>query len=200
MPSFAAGLTALGIGAEAGTGLAATGGLYAAEAASTGIGLSEIGTAAGVIGSGVQAIGALNQNSSAATQQRYEAALLKQKADQDAAAGEQVAIGRQRQTQLALSRTQALAAASGGSATDPGVLTLEQQTAGQGEYNSESAIYTGQAQSRADELQAQIDLFKARQYDIAGPLAAGGSILSGISSFADRRSRIRYFSSGDQVS
>jgi hypothetical protein len=193
--SIEAALTAIGIGAaDVGTGLAATGGLYAAGEAGAGIGLSEIGTAAGVIGSGIQAIGALNQNDAAAAQQRYEAQLLKDKSNQDAAAGEQVAIGRQRQTQLALSRTQALAAGSGGGATDPGVLTLEQQTAGQGEYNSESAVYTGQAQARSDELQAQIDLFKAQQYDTAGPLAAGGAILSGIGSFADKRLRSQYYS------
>lgn len=53
------------------------------------------------------------------------------------------------------------------------------------------------AACEVDNEQADIDLFNPNQIDASAPLAAGGTILSGIGSFADRRLRLRALASGD---
>src|ERR1700692_130657 len=68
---------------------AATAGAWASVAPPS---LSTVGTVASLAGSGISALSSLRTNAAAADQQRYEAALLAQKANSDAAAGEQVQI------------------------------------------------------------------------------------------------------------
>jgi hypothetical protein len=126
--------------------------------------------------------------------QRANAEALKQQANTDAAAAERVQITRGRQTELALSRAQALAAGSGTSATSPDVLNTEGQIAQQGEYNAQSAFYEGQARARSDTYQANIDLFNANRIQSAAPLTAAGTLLSGISGAASNLARLKYYS------
>lgn len=108
---------------------------------------------------------------------------LQQKGNQDAAAAERAQIAENRRTQLTESRVQALAAASGGAATDTGVINLEGQIAKQGSYNALSALYNGQAQRQADVYQGQIDLFQGQQAVGAAPMTALGTVLGGIGRF-----------------
>jgi hypothetical protein len=154
--------------------------------------LATVGEVAGGAGSLLSAVGGIRNASYTAAAQRAEAAALAQKANQDAAAGEQQQIARNRQTALVMSRAQAVAADSGTDATSPDVLTTESRTAGQGTYNALSSLYAGQTAARNDTYQGAIDLFNANQINRGAPLTAAGTILGGISSFADKRARLRY--------
>ena len=208
-----AALTALG--ADAGIGGAAAAGATAtapvlsgviggvtggAAAAAAGGGLastlSSAASVAGLAGTGLSAVGQLSNAAATASQEKEAAAEEGNQANQAAAAAERTEITRDRQTQLVLSRTQAEAASSGGGATDPTVLSLEGTTEQQGDYNALSSLYQGQAASRADQLQQQIDLFKAAQTETAAPIAAAGTVLSGVSSFANRFATLKAMRAG----
>ncbi len=182
------------VGTLAGTAdlTAAAGGAAAAGGLASSLpSLAMLGQVAGLAGSGISALGQINQANAAASADRASAAALAIRAGQDAAAGEQTQIARERQSQLVLSRAQALAAASGGGATDPSVITGEENLAQQGEYNAQTGLYEGLAQARADTLQQQIDLFNAQQKEAAGPIAAFGTLLSGIGGFYDKRAMLK---------
>lgn len=184
--SLPAALELGGFGAFAGGSAASTGIL------GTGIGLGELGTAASVGGTLLQAKGQMDQADYEKAVARSNAEALRQQGNTDAALAERAQITQNRRTDLALSRTRALAASSGTDATSPDVLNTEGQIAQQGQYNALSALYEGQAKQRSDNYQADIDLFKANRISAGAPLAAGGTLLSGISSFADRRLRRNY--------
>jgi hypothetical protein len=158
---------------------------------SGGLGLGEIGTVASVAGTGISALSGMSQAQYQQLVAKREAEALKQKANENAAAAQRVQITRERQTALALSRGQALAAASGGGATDPTVLNIQSDIAGQGEYNALTALYEGQSRARSDQYQADIDLFRAKRIQAGAPLAATGTILGGVANFADRVARRR---------
>jgi hypothetical protein len=158
----------------------------------TGIGLSELGTIASIGGTLLQVKGGLDNAAYQSAVARAEAAALKQKANEDAAAGQRVQGTRERQTALVQSRARALAAASGTDAASPDIINNEGQIARQGEYNALSALYEGQSKAAADNYQADIDLFRAKRIEAGAPLAAGGTLLSGISSIANSRLRRNY--------
>ena len=195
----------LGAGAEAAAlpaEVAATGGLYAAgEAASagilgTGIDLGTVGTVASIGGTLLSAKAQMDQADYAKKVAAIEAQNLRDKSNQDAAAGEQAQIQQNRKTDLVLSRARALSAGSGTSATSGDVLNTESQIAGQGNYNALTALYEGQAAARSDNQQADIALFRGQQAEAALPYQVGGTILSGISNFATNRARLKYYSLG----
>lgn len=194
------GAAAAGAGEAAAVGSTLGGGLATAAASSPAWlpSLSTIGTVASIGGTLLQANAQADNSAYNAAIARNEAAALAQKANEDAAAGERVTISRARQTGLALSRSQALAAASGTDALSPDIINSEEQIAQQGGYNALSSLYEGLARSRSDTYQSTIDLFKASQIERAAPLAIGGTVLSGLSNFIDRRSRLKYYTtSGD---
>lgn len=84
-----------------------------------------------------------------------------------------------------MSRQQAVASASGAGATDPTVLKLMGDVAGQGYNNSQAALYEGESRGRALEDQAAISRMQGRQARLAGFIGAGTSILSGFSGFSN---------------
>jgi hypothetical protein len=186
--------------AEAGVA-ASTTALTAGEAAAAagtaaGIGaylpsLATIGEVATVAGTGLQVKAGLDQSAYQAAVARYEAQQLADKAGQEAAAGEQQAIQRQRQADYVSSRGRAVAAASGGGATDPTVLDIDTQLAEQGKYNALTSLYEGMSGARTANQQATIDLFRASGVERAAPVAAAGTVLAGLGSFADRRTRLK---------
>lgn len=156
--------------------------------------LSTVGTVASLGGTLLQA-NAQAQN--ADYQQKVaqaEADALGAKSNEDAAAGQRAAITQQRKTDLVLSRARALSAASGAGAADPTELTTEGDIAQQGAYNASSSLYEGANRARNDAYQASIDLFKGQQAADALPYQIGGTILSGLSSFATNKAQLRYYS------
>ena len=195
--------TAGGVAAATGADLAATAGIGAgaASAATAATGgtilsslpsLSTIGTVASLGGSLLQASGQSEQAKYQEEVAQSEATALNAKANQDAASAERTQITQERQTQLALSRNRAVAAASGGGgSTDPSVLNNAGLIAQQGDFNALSSLYSGQSAARSDTYQAAIDLFRGQQIAAALPTEQMAGILSGISNFAARQSASR---------
>ena len=94
--------------------------------------------------------GAAQQGRAAAAQGKaeqqlrdYESAQLSHQAVQEQALAQRAAINVRRKADLAQSRLQAVAAASGASASDPTIIDLAQDIEGQGEYDVATALYNG---------------------------------------------------------
>lgn len=197
----AAGTAAAATAAEVGAGLTAAdfslalGEPLAATAASGLPSLSSLGTVASVAGTGLQAIGQSKQAAYEEAVAKNQAAALQQKANEDTAAAQRQQIMAERRAGLLTSRARAVAADSGTDATSPTEITNEGRIAQRGEYDALSSLYEGLSASRADQYQADIALFKARRTAAAAPLAIGSTLLSGLTSFADRKARLRYFTS-----
>jgi len=167
----------------------------AAAASSSFPSLSTLGTVASVAGTGLQTLAQGKQAAYGEAVAKNQAAALRQKANDDTAAAQRQQITAERRAGLITSRARALAADSGTSATSPTEVTNEGRIAQQGDYNAMSSLYEGLAASRADNAQADIDLFKGQRIAAAAPLAMGSTLLSGLTQFADRRSRLKYFTS-----
>lgn len=205
----AAGLTAAEVGTAAATGFATGAGSALAGAApavaassgilGTGLSLGELGTVASVAGTGLQVLAQGNQAAYEESVAKRNAEALRIKAGEETAAAQRRQIMEQRRAGLLTSRARALAADSGTLATSPTEVENEARIAGQGEYNALSSLYEGLAAARADNAQADIDLFRAGRIRAAAPLAQGATLLSGLTNFADRKARMKLFtSSGDR--
>lgn len=154
--------------------------------------LHDFGTAglvAGIIGSVVSAGGSLlggsQDNAAAQAQaqaQEIQAQQLAQNAGQERAAAQQNAIEERRKARLARSRNEAVAAASGGSASDPTVLAINEGLAGQGEYNALTALYQGEARAQGLEADAAAARYSAKQARRAGRSAQAGSVFGATTS------------------
>lgn len=120
----------------------------------------------------------------------FEAQQLDINANQSIGAAQRVAFQKGQEGDLMLSRLKALAAASGGGATDPTVLNLQAGLMHQKAYNLASALYSGEEQARSMRMQAAGKRYSGalgvsdaedtkRGYDFAaiGSLASGGSSL-----------------------
>lgn len=141
-----------------------------------------IGLVTGIVGSVVSAGSSLlagNQQAQAGRAQQQEADLeaaqLAQTAGQERAAAQQKAIEQRRQARLAQSRNQAVAAASGGGATDPTVLALDSSLAGEGELNALTELYQGEAKARGLEGQAAATQYQGKLARFSGRQAMGGA-------------------------
>ena len=110
-------------------------------------GLEMLGLGAGAVGTGLSAAGTImgaNQQASASKRQRpidlingiYRSQALKYAADEARAAGQRQAIGETTQKDLALSKAQSVAAASGGGASDPSVVNLKRGLSGRANITS----------------------------------------------------------------
>lgn len=150
----------------------------------TGIGFGEILSAGGML---LSMKSGMDQAAYQEAVAKAEAEALKQRSNEEAAAGQRAAETKRRQAALVGSRARALAASSGTLATDPTEIDAESDIAGQGEYNALAALYEGMAASRASQFQADIDLFKARRIRSAAPWSAAGTLFSGLSSIASKR-------------
>lgn len=85
---------------------------------------------------------------------QFQSEQLRVNAGQAQAAAQRNAIDIERQTQLNASRALAVAASSGGGASDPTVVSLLAQNAADGAYRKAAALYEGEDQARALNLQA----------------------------------------------
>lgn len=91
-----------------------------------------------------------------------QAAQLEINAGQQVAAGQRSAMEDQRQARLAQSRALAIAAASGGGASDPTIINLMAKLAGEGSYRSMVDIYQGQEKARTMNDQARMDRYSGQ--------------------------------------
>ena len=122
---------------------------------------------------GASVAGGIAQANAARAQAQYEANLRTKQGYQEVASAQRQAIQQGQQTDMAMQKQLATAAASGGGVQTPSIMAIYGQTAGQGSQNMRSALYTGKQQQWQQQVLA--DAAKAR-----GENAAQGSILSGI--------------------
>ena len=144
----------------------------------------------GILGQGAAGVKAAERRKQAA---EFEAAQLDQNAGQAKAAAQRVAYQKGVEGDLMLSRLKALAAASGGGATDPTVLNLQAGLMHQKAYNLAAALYRGEDDARTMRMQAaakryQADLGVADAEDArtASYFAAAGTAASGGASFYEK--------------
>lgn len=104
---------------------------------------------------------------------RYQSAQLRQNAGNAQAAGERQAYDLDQQTKMIQSRALAVAAASGGGASDPGVVNIMARTAAEGAYRKAMALYNGD--ERAQAMMAAAD---AKDYE--GKVEKQNAITSGL--------------------
>lgn len=151
---------------------------------------------AGVAGTAMSAYGQTQAGAAAKAQgaaqqvaSNYTAAQLDQQATAVRGQTSAQVSDNARQTQLIQSTVRARAAASGGGATDPGVVTLESGIAGRGEYNNLALLYSGEEKAQGLNTQANVTRYTGQeQFDAginnrtAANTKAIGSIFSGASS------------------
>ena len=122
--------------------------------------------------------------------QRRASALFQQEADtaagQEQAASQQQAYTEGVRTQLLTSRARAVAAASGGSATDPTVTDIIGRIAGEGAYRSQLALYGGNSAATALRARGAAAAFQGRQAQVAGYTRAFGTVLNGGKTLLDK--------------
>lgn len=156
-----------GTAGAVGTGAAAAGGLASLiPSAST---LSMIGTgltAAGTVYGGIQAKAGAEA----------EGKQLKAKGDEEKAIGQRKAMAAQREKELALSRINAVSAASGGGADDDSITALMQGVEEQGSYNSMLALYEGTSSRNKAYAGAAARRAEGSSALTGSILSAGGSI------------------------
>ncbi len=124
----------------------AAGTAAAGAAASAGSTLSTLG----LLGTGLSAAGTLYGGLQAKAGAQAEARQLKAKGDEEQAIGQRRAMQVRREKDLARSRIQAVAAASGAGAGDASITNLMRGVEQQGNYNSMLELYQGnQARNKA---------------------------------------------------
>jgi hypothetical protein len=163
------------------------GALFGGSAAAAGSTVS-VGSTLGAIGSVISGVGSIAAGAAEKNAADFEAAQMDQKAKEEVAASQRDAIAKRREGAIINSRAQALAAASGGGAgTDaPTIVKLMGQTAGEAEYNAQTAMYGGY--SRAAGLR---DSAKARR--ASGNASLLGSVIGGFGSMAGGLSKSGVF-------
>lgn len=142
-----------------------------------GIGMMQAGKAAAAAGQAQQQA------------KNYEAKQAEINAGQERAASQRESIRRRRQETMIQSQLQARAAASGGGATDPTIVTLAEDIAAEGEYSALTALYEGEDRARALESGATLSRYEGGVAAAAGKakqkaytISAIGSALTGAGS------------------
>lgn len=141
-----------------------------------------------------QGILAAAQANMRAQQMEVQAEQLNKNAKAAEAASQREAIRAKRESSYLASRNKALAAAGGGSASDPTVVNLIDQIESEGEYNALTALYNGSARAqgiRSDALTTQYGAEMERQAGKsakkAGKTTAFNTVLSGASNYGMAR-------------
>ncbi len=198
-----------------GTALAASTATVGAGAAAAGgggilAGQSDLAT---IAGAGVTAVGQIASGQAQAAQAResgrataqaaeFEAAQLDIRAKEERAASIQEKNQIRRQKQLALSKGQARAAASGFEATDPTSLAKQDEIERFGTLQEQFALFGGESRASSLKLSAEARRFSgasalsagnlsASALNSAGTFSAGGTILGGVGSIFNRFSQRR---------
>lgn len=142
-----------------------------------------------IIGPIVSAAGSLVGGVMANNQAKAQAEAMEIEAGQRRASAQREAEQRRKEANLVLSRQQAVAAASGGGATDSTVLDLMARTGGQGELNAQWAQYQGKEEGRGLENQAAMTRAAGRNALFGSFIDAGTSMLSGFSNWQKYKSQ-----------
>lgn len=141
--------------------------------------LSTLATAASVGGSVLSGIGQIQAGKAANVSAKFQAGQMEQRAGQERAASQRVALEERRRAGIAMSNATAAAGVSGGGATDPTVLNITGGLAKQGEYNALSALFEGEEKARGLQLQAAGTRMEGKQTKRAGYISGASTIISG---------------------
>ncbi len=106
----------------------------------------------------------------------YEAAQMRQNAGEAQASAQHAALDVDRQSQLIASRALAVAAASGGGASDPGVVSLMAKYAQEASYKKAVALYGGDERARAMNAQADAKQFEGKNVALNSDMVAGSQL------------------------
>jgi hypothetical protein len=137
-----------------------------------------------ILGGALQAAGSLQQGMDTQQAKQYQADQLRQNGGQAQASAQRTAADIDRQTSLLVSRALAVAAASGGGASDPTVVNMIAQDAAVGAYRKAVALYNGDEANRASQMKADSLEYEGKSAKVGGLLASGTSLLSGASKAA----------------
>lgn len=146
-----------------------------------------VGTAMAVAGAVSSVVGGMKAADAAEAQaQRQKQALDFQADQQQQAAGQAIAASQRdaeiqrREATLVKSRALALAGASGGAATDPTVVNLIGDIAGQGAYRAGVALYQGEEKARQLNMGASADRYSGEVALETGRNKASAARIQGI--------------------
>lgn len=161
-------------------------------------GFETLALVASAVGTVVKVIGAISQGNTAAdaaqAQARYQAQVAEAKGKEEFAAGQRRMLEVRRRKELAQSQLQARAAAGGGDTTDPTVVNLGAGIEGQGEYQALTEFYKGENAQRGYQDAAAAAIWQgdvtASQAQSKAMWDAGGSLLSGITSFGSQYNKL----------
>lgn len=132
--------------------------------------LTAVSTVLSVVGQ-IQAGNAAKQSAD------FKAAQYQEQATEAKAAASRKAADQIRMGGLLQSRAQAVAAASGGTATDPTAVTLEENISGQSEYNALTSLWSGDAEAAGLTNSANAETYSGEQAQKAGII---GGITTGL--------------------
>lgn len=117
---------------------------------------------------------------------QFQAGQLRQNANSSLGAAQRSATDIQRNADYVASHALAVAAASGGGASDPTVINLIAQTQGEAAYRKSVALYQGDEQARAMRMQADAGIYggqmavdKGNQIALASNIGAAATIMRG---------------------
>ncbi len=119
-----------------------------------------------MLGAGMSAASHVQFGIQARQAAQFQAAQYQQNANSAAASSQRTAFDVNRQTQFVTSRALAVAAGSGGGASDPTVVNLIARDAGQGAYESAAALYGGADRARLDTEQAGAKEFEGKNTEL----------------------------------
>lgn len=148
--------------------------------------LNNAGTSLDVGGQLIGAVSHLEYGMQARRAAEFQSAQLRQNAGQALASSQRAAISVDRSSQMVASAALATAAASGGGASDPGVVNLIAENAGEAAYRKQVVLYQGEDRAQAMGLAADAKDYegkstKVNQTLVAGAkaFASGGTLIKG---------------------
>lgn len=155
-----------------------------------------VSAVAGMAGSYIQAQGTLAAGKAAQQAANYEAAQLDIKAKEEQAAAQREMLDQRREKELALSKLQTNAAASGFSATDPTALALADEIERYGTVKEQMSMYGGESRRRGIAAQAAGRRLTGAAERAGSQYSAAGTILGGISTMASKYAGPKYAAAG----
>lgn len=148
-------------------------------------GLSLVGTLAAA--GGQADAGAAERNAAYFRAQQEE-----RNAQEERAASQRRAISKRNQVGSAQSTLLARAAASGGGADDPTIISLATGIEGEGEYQALSEMYLGENRARGLEDQAMASRMTGDAAYRAGQTRSTATLIGGATSLLDKFSRVKF--------
>lgn len=145
--------------------------------------MTAIAAVLSVVGTVVSAAGTIAAGQAADKAARFEAAQYEMAANEERAAAQQESFKYQRQKKLALSRNQAVAAASGFSASDASTLDLLGEIEAYGTLQEQMARYGGESRALGLRGQAHAARMSGKAAKTASYFDAASTIIGGASSF-----------------